>query len=166
MLSNISSPGSREFLGLVSNEGRVNSEVISPIFSKSSVLWNKVSISMWYYMEGWTSKTLYVVLQTSAEDKELFAVKQRQNRRWTYLRVKVPVISSFWVSQANIFLCFAFVSFVLFFVHFLVIKEAVIREMIFLLASRSYYEVKLMAAEEFLSMIFPWKLSVSVRITE
>ena len=38
MLSNISSPGSREFLGLVSNEGRVNSEVISPIFSKSSVL--------------------------------------------------------------------------------------------------------------------------------
>ena len=166
MLSNISSPGSREFLGLVSNEGRVNSEVISPIFSKSSVLWNKVSISMWYYMEGWTSKTLYVILQTSAEDKELFAVKQRQNRRWTYLRVKVPVISSFWVSQANIFLCFAFVSFVLFFVQFLVIKEAVIREMIFLLASRSYYEVKLMAAEEFLWMIFPWKLSVSVRITE
>lgn len=46
------------------------------------------------------------------------------------------------------------------------IKEAVIREMIFLPASRSYYEVKLMAAEEFLSMIFPWKLSVSVRITE
>ena len=166
MLSNISSPGSREFLGLVSNEGRVNSEVISPIFSKSSVLWNKVSISMWYYMEGWTSKTLYVILQTSAEDKQLFAVKQRQNRRWTYLRVKVPVISSFWVSQANIFLCFAFVSFVLFFVQFLVIKEAVIREMIFLLASRSYYEVKLMAAEEFLWMIFPWKLSVSVRITE
>ena len=166
MLSNISSPGSREFLGLVSNEGRVNSEVISPIFSKSSVLWNKVSISMWYYMEGWTSKTLYVILQTSAQDKELFAVKQRQNRRWTYLRVKVPVISSFWVSQANIFLCFAFVSFVLFFVQFLVIKEAVIREMIFLLASRSYYEVKLMAAEEFLWMIFPWKLSVSVRITE
>lgn len=121
---------------------------------------------MWYYMEGWTSKTLYVILQTSAEDKELFAVKQRQNRRWTYLRVKVPVISSFWVSQANIFLYFAFVSFVLFFVHFLVIKEAVIREMIFLLASRSYYEVKLMAAEEFLWMIFPWKLSVSVRITE
>ena len=118
MLSNISSPGSREFLGLVSNEGRVNSEVISPIFSKSSVVWNKVSISMWYYMEGWTSKTLYVILQTSAEDKELFAVKQRQNQRWTYLRVKVPVISSFWVSQANIFLCFAFVSFVLFFVHF------------------------------------------------
>lgn len=73
---------------------------------------------MWYYMEGWTSKTLIVILQTSAEDKELFAVKQRQNRRWTYLRVKVPVISSFWVSQANIFLCFAFVSFVLFFVHF------------------------------------------------
>lgn len=121
---------------------------------------------MWYYMEGWTSKTLYVILQTSAQDKELFAVKQRQNRRWTYLRVKVPVISSFWVSQANIFLCFAFVSFVLFFVQFLVIKEAVIREMIFLLASRSYYEVKLMAAEEFLWMIFPWKLSVSVRITD
>lgn len=41
-----------------------------------------------------------------------------------------------------------------------------IRQMIFLLASRSYYEVKLMAAEEFLWMIFTWKLSVSVRITE
>ena len=61
---------------------------------------------------------------------------------------------------------FCFCFFCLVFCSFSVIKEAVIREMIFLLASRSYYEVKLMAAEEFLWMIFPWKLSVSVRITE
>ncbi|XP_022798427.1 uncharacterized protein LOC111336573 isoform X2 [Stylophora pistillata] len=89
--------GSQKFLGLVSSKGRLSSDVIIPPFSKSSVLWKKVAISMWYYMEGWTNKTLYVILQTSAEYKEVFTVKQRQNRLWTYWDLQVPVNSSFQV---------------------------------------------------------------------
>lgn len=62
MFLNIFLLGLWEFFGLVFNEGRVNSEVISLIFLKLSVFWNKVLILMWYYMEGWMSKILYVIL--------------------------------------------------------------------------------------------------------
>ena len=52
-------------------------------------------------MEEWTSKTLYVVLRTSAEEKSVFTMEQRQSRRWKYIKVEVPVNVAFKVSEVQ-----------------------------------------------------------------
>lgn len=96
--------GSGKFLGLVSQpqKSRLGGEMISQTFPRPSVSGQKVSLSMWYYTEGWTEKNLYLVIQSSTANQTMLTNLDRQSRRWNHLKIEVLVNTTFKVKYTFI----------------------------------------------------------------
>ena len=79
---------------------KVSSDVISQAFPQPNVPGQNVSLSMWYYMEGWTEKNLSFVLEDSTGSQTMFVKMDRQSRRWKYCKLEFSVntTSTFQVS--------------------------------------------------------------------
>ena len=96
-----SSSGSGKFLGMISQGAvlgsKLSSDIISRPFPSPSVPGQKVLLSMWYYMEGWTRNKLYIVIQSSTGNQTVLIYLLTQSRRWKHRKVEVAVHTNFQV---------------------------------------------------------------------